>query len=69
MPRSIDEVSGADTAADRSGAISVPTLMSEYRTRTRTDPASMTGRGTRAITAPPLFKSIWRIRVSYEIKN
>ena len=29
MPRSIDELSGAAAAIDRSGAISVPTLISE----------------------------------------
>ena len=29
MPRSIDELSGAALAIGRSGAISVPTLMSE----------------------------------------
>ena len=37
------------------GASSVPTLTSEYWTRTSTLPASTTGRGTRATTAPSLI--------------
>src|SRR5205814_734270 len=62
MPRSTAVLSGAWLAIDRSGAISVPTLMSEYWTRTSTDPRSTSGRGTRATTAPPLFRRIWRIK-------
>jgi hypothetical protein len=58
MLRSTAELSGAAFAIVRKGAISVPTLINEYCTRTKTEPRSRIGRGTRAIAAPPLFKRI-----------
>src|SRR6266850_3868541 len=54
-------LSGAACFIVLSGAISVPTLTSEYCTRTSTEPRSTIGRGTRATTTPPLFIRICRI--------
>jgi hypothetical protein len=59
-PRSIDDVSGADTLAGRNGAISVPTLTSEYPERISTVPDCTTGRGIRATTTPLMFIRSWR---------
>jgi hypothetical protein len=52
------ELSSAAPDERRSGAISVPTLINEYWTRTRTEPRSTIGRGTRATIAPLLLSRI-----------